>query len=393
MSIEFIATSANPQSVTKAERVNGQGAGATGDAAKAPDGGGFASVLSSVESEAPVAEKGTDSADSSGQVDTKVSEDEKEKTTVSPSPDASLLMAHSLPGDVAMLLAQAAHVAGKQTATMSDARQVGAKGIVAFTESASNEKLGSAGKVADAWLAQSTTDLSSTSPQTRSTQLQSAATANLAEARLLNRAAQMDMSAREPALSVGLIASGMADGFVRQADKDLGKPSSSSAVSGAEGAWGQHTLNAGNQVDAPSVIADPSMISQEQMVADTVGYWVSQGIQKAELKLDGFGSEPVQVSISLKGDEAHIGFRTDQSEIRQILEGATAHLKDLLSSEGLVLSGVSVGTSGQDGSAGSEERRNQQSARQATVVTMDAAPTQVRQPLSQSVGRALDLFV
>jgi flagellar hook-length control protein FliK len=166
-----------------------------------------------------------------------------------------------------------------------------------------------------------------------------------------------------------------------------------SIASGAEGAWGARALHGGNSIDAPAVIADPSMVSSEQMVADTVGYWVSQGIQNAELKLEGFGSDPVQVSITLKGDQAHIGFRTDQAEIRQILENATSQLKDLLSSEGLVLSGVSVGGSGQDGNAGSQERRDPQSARQATVLTKDVAPPEARQRVNPSVGRALDLFV
>jgi flagellar hook-length control protein FliK len=139
-------------------------------------------------------------------------------------------------------------------------------------------------------------------------------------------------------------------------------------------------------------MADPTMLSVESKVADTVSYWVTQGVQNAELKLDGFGGQPVEVSISLKGDEAHIGFRTDQPEIRQMLEGAVAHLKDLLSGEGLVLSGVSVGTSGQDG-AGAQEQRNRPGTRQATITSTDVVPTESRQRVNQSVGRAVDLFV
>jgi flagellar hook-length control protein FliK len=139
-------------------------------------------------------------------------------------------------------------------------------------------------------------------------------------------------------------------------------------------------------------MADPATLSLESMVADTVSYWVAQGVQNAELKLDGFGGQPVEVSITLKGDEAHIGFRTDQPEIRQILEGAVAHLKDLLTSEGLVLSGVSVGTSGQDGT-GAQEQRNRPGTRQATITTTETAPTESRQRANPAVGRAVDLFV
>lgn len=386
MSIEFGALLASPSTGAKTERPQGQKAGKAGDVENSKEKKGFASVLSSVASDAPVADK-------------KVSEDEKVDTTASTSPDASLLMAQSQPSDLAMLLAQATHMADSKAVTppvvtaASDARTMSAKGIVALTDAALTGKTEVTGKVADALLAPVTPDVTGGASPTRVAQRQSAVAANQAEAKSLHQAAQMDLSAREPALSVGLVASGMAEGLVRPADKDVGKSSSLASVSGAEGAWGAHALHAGNQVDSPPVIADPSMLSPEQKVADTVGYWVSQGIQNAELKLDGFGSDPVQVSISLKGDEAHVGFRTDQPEIRQLLEGATAQLKDLLSSEGLVLSGVSVGGSGQGGNADSQEQRGQQSARQGTVLTKEVAPAQARQRVNPSVGRALDLFV
>ena len=398
MSIEFVGISANPSAGAKIERTHGQNADKAGGVENAKEKNGFASVLSSVESDAPVAEKGAGTPEGGSQADKKVLEDEKVDTTASTSPDASLLMAQNLPSDLAMLLAQAAHMADKKTgmplsSTASDARKMSAKGIVALTDAAQTGKAEVTGKMADALLAQVTPDVTGGVLTTRVAQLQSAVAANLAEAKSLNRAAQMDLSARESALSVGLVASGMAEGVARPVDKDFGKPSSLATAPGAEGVWGAHALHAGNQVDSPPVIADPSMISPEQMVADTVGYWVSQGIQKAELKLDGFGSDPVQVSISLNGDEAHIGFRTDQPEIRQILEGAASQLKDLLSNEGLVLSGVSVGGSGPGGNADSQDQRGQQSARQATVLTKEVAPAEARQRANPSIGRALDLFV
>lgn len=398
MSTEFVGISASPSAGAKTERTHGQNADKAGGVENAKEKNGFASVLSSVESDAPVAEKGAGTPEGGSQADKKVLEDEKVDTTASTSPDASLLMAQNLPSDLAMLLAQAAHMADKKTgmplsSTASDARKMSAKGIVALTDAAQTGKAEVTGKMADALLAQVTPDVTGGVLTTRVAQLQSAVAANLAEAKSLNRAAQMDLSARESALSVGLVASGMAEGVARPVDKDFGKSSSLATAPGAEGAWGAHALHAGNQVDSSPVIADPSMISPEQMVADTVGYWVSQGIQKAELKLDGFGSDPVQVSISLNGDEAHIEFRTDQPEIRQILEGAASQLKDLLSNEGLVLSGVSVGGSGPGGNADSQDQRGQQSARQATVLTKEVAPAEARQRANPSIGRALDLFV
>jgi flagellar hook-length control protein FliK len=395
MSIEFVGATANVASGVRADRANGQKAG---NANEADDLNGFASVLSSVESREPVAEKTAGSADAGAQTDPTISEDERAKASAAQLPDPSLLLAQTVPNDVAMLLAQAAHTAVQKPPTShalasGDTRQIGANGLAALSDAAKNGKTEVAGKIADALLAQGATDTSGATLPSKLAQLQAVAAANLADNKAFDRAAQMDMSARDPVLSAGLVASGMAEGFVRQADKEFGKNLSVTTTSGAEGAWGAQTLHGGHSVDAAAVIADPSMVSSEQMVADTVGYWVSQGIQNAELKLDGFGSDPVQVSISLKGGEAHIGFRTDQPEIRQILENATSQLKDLLSSEGLVLSGVTVGGSGSGGNAGSQERRDQQSARQATVLTKDVASPDARQRVNPSVGRALDLFV
>ena len=190
-----------------------------------------------------------------------------------------------------------------------------------------------------------------------------------------------------------MAAGGMGDGFVRPADKASTKSSALSSGYGVDGPWGQNTSLLGSRADAPSAVADSSMPSPETAVADTVSYWVTQGVQNAQLKLDGFGGEPVEVNISLKGDEAHIDFRTDQPEIRQILEGAVAHLKELLTSEGLVLSGVSVGASGQEGAGAQQEQRSRPDVRQATIVTVEAAPAAIRQRADLSVGKALDLFV
>lgn len=134
-------------------------------------------------------------------------------------------------------------------------------------------------------------------------------------------------------------------------------------------------------------------VSADMQVAQQVTYWISQDIQNAELTLDGLGKEAVEVSISMNGNEAHVTFRTDELQARNLLEGATAHLKDLLQGEGLVLSGVSVGTSGA-GDAGGDERKQRQGHRQSGVVPMTVAATDARRmPMVGATGRTLDLFV
>jgi flagellar hook-length control protein FliK len=133
----------------------------------------------------------------------------------------------------------------------------------------------------------------------------------------------------------------------------------------------------------------------EMQVAEQVTYWVSQNVQNAELKLDGLGQSPVEVSISVQGKEAQITFRTDEASTRGVLEGASAHLKDMLQREGMVLTGVSVGTSGSGDSSGAE-RRARQAARQGVIPPLQVAtvPTQdIGRRVGSVAGRSVDLFV
>ncbi len=144
---------------------------------------------------------------------------------------------------------------------------------------------------------------------------------------------------------------------------------------------------------ASAAVQDAGGVSPDMQVAQQVTYWISQDIQNAELKLDGLGKHAVEVSISMNGNEAHVTFRTDELQARTLLEGAAIHLKDLLQSEGLVLAGVSVGTSG-GGDAGGEDRKQRQGNRQAGIVPITVAAADARRmPMAGAAGRTLDLFV
>jgi flagellar hook-length control protein FliK len=161
----------------------------------------------------------------------------------------------------------------------------------------------------------------------------------------------------------------------------------------AEGAVATQFTPLGVTSYASAAVQDVGGVSPDMQVAQQVTYWISQDIQNAELKLDGLGKEVVEVSISMNGNEAHVTFRTDELQARTMLEGATAHLKDLLQSEGLVLSGVSVGTSG-GGDAGGEERKQRQGLRQSGIVPIAVAAADARRlPMAGATGRTLDLFV
>lgn len=142
---------------------------------------------------------------------------------------------------------------------------------------------------------------------------------------------------------------------------------------------------------ASSSVQDAGAVSSEMYVAQQVSYWISQDVQNAELTLDGLGQTPVEVSISMSGNEAHIAFRSDEAQTLRVLDGAAAHLKDMLQGQGLVLSGVSVGTSG-SGDAGDSDRRQRQGTRQQSA-TVPVAAAEARRMPAGATGRTLDLFV
>lgn len=146
------------------------------------------------------------------------------------------------------------------------------------------------------------------------------------------------------------------------------------------------------QFESVSKSVDLSQASPERAVADQVSYWISQGVQNAELTFNGVDSQPVEVHISLSGNEAHVAFRSDQAETRDFLTGASGHLKDLLQSEGMVLSGMSVGSSGAENTGARERRAPSDTAQNSTRKAREEA---VVRPvaLPRVSGRAVDLFV
>jgi flagellar hook-length control protein FliK len=136
------------------------------------------------------------------------------------------------------------------------------------------------------------------------------------------------------------------------------------------------------------------MTPPEVYVAEQVKYWISNDVQNAEMKLDGIGNNPVEVSISMQGNEAHVAFRTDELQAREVLENASLHLKELLQREGLVLSGVSVDTAGAGtGDSGAQERKARQGARTALVASAQPILANTASVSGRAAGRALDLFV
>lgn len=191
---------------------------------------------------------------------------------------------------------------------------------------------------------------------------------------------------------------GVPEGPARKTDRVAGKPTESTTELSGELHWGAHALGSGRPVEASAATQNGALPTPEMLVAEQVSYWITGKVQNAELRLDVFGRAPIEVSISMHGSEAQVEFRTDQPEIRQVLEGAMAHLKDLLKDEGLSLAGVFVGSSGQrrgdaQPSPGQPDEFGESGARQARVeVPLVSAPglSSTQRPVT---GRTVDLFV
>ncbi len=163
---------------------------------------------------------------------------------------------------------------------------------------------------------------------------------------------------------------------------------------GEAGGWSGVPQPDGARMDVPAVAPDGGLTT-EMRVAEQVSYWIGRGAQNAELEVEGLGEGPVKVSIELQGQEARVEFRADQAQTRQILQDAMPHLRELLEREGLVLSGLSVGTSGFERGQGqpSEDRQGRRQGQAALpelpAVALAAAAHRAA-PLS---GRSVDLFV
>ncbi len=185
---------------------------------------------------------------------------------------------------------------------------------------------------------------------------------------------------------------GEARAEARQAARGGESAGSAAHVHGTT-ATGESTADPTRAVpDGSGVTADPSQMAGDDALAEQVAFWVNQKTQNAELTLDRDG-QPVEVRVSLSGNEAHVTFRSDQVQTRDALDASTAQLRDLLQSEGLVLAGVTVGGGSGDGEGGAgREPSGRQGTQQGRVQAAGQGGSAVadRAPAG---NRALDVFV
>jgi hypothetical protein len=147
---------------------------------------------------------------------------------------------------------------------------------------------------------------------------------------------------------------------------------------------------ADNMVSPNSQNLPPSRPSstESMQTSEKNSYWLANGTQNVALILDGLGDESVAVKISLSGLDARIDIRTDHLALRQMIEGSVQAMKDQLSTEGLTLSGMSVGTSGQEQGMGQgAEKENQSRANPEFASTEETSHSSVLKNQLQSPER------
>ena len=147
-------------------------------------------------------------------------------------------------------------------------------------------------------------------------------------------------------------------------------------------------------MDGAPAALDPPAAGAEDAVTEQASYWVSENLQNAELTVTHEGM-PVEVSVSLSGKEAHVAFRSDESQTRELLDASQDQLRDMLGNEGLVLSGVSVGESGARNASGegAAAQRGRAAGRVGVQVPVAEGASEARSRPNVLTDRAVDVFV
>ena len=195
----------------------------------------------------------------------------------------------------------------------------------------------------------------------------------------------------------GELAATVAEGVLTASSARGGEGAGNGSGNGQQGAAAWADGVAASTPQEPGAVADGAVFvdsaqaGAEEQIAEQVAYWVHQKTQNAELTLNRDG-QPVEVSVSLTGNEAHVSFRSDQAQTREMLDRSMAQLSDLLRGEGLMLSGMSVGTSAGQG-GGAQQQRPRDGERRAQVVAGAPAGTAPSLRGGGVSDRAVDVFV
>ncbi len=166
---------------------------------------------------------------------------------------------------------------------------------------------------------------------------------------------------------------------------------------------GWHTASGGSMatgVDGAAVGVAGSQGVFDNQLDDQLSYYMSQNGQSAEITLDTKEGGPVDVRVSISGNEAQVAFRSDQAHTRDAINSATAQLREMLQNQGVTLASVTVDSSANqqanaDGSSGFGNRQSGEGRGTRHSLNMGATqPISTTRPVAGSAtGGRLDLYV
>lgn len=96
-----------------------------------------------------------------------------------------------------------------------------------------------------------------------------------------------------------------------------------------------------NAVKEAQQAQDAAFDSHNDAPVQDMRFWLQGKQQRAEVVLEKDG-QPVRVQVSLRGNEAHVTFKADQAQTRELLDASLNQLREMLEQQGVELTGVSV---------------------------------------------------
>ncbi len=128
---------------------------------------------------------------------------------------------------------------------------------------------------------------------------------------------------------------------------------------------------------------DAMLESQTDAPVEDMRFWLQGKQQRAEVVLEKDG-QPVRVQVSVRGNEAHVTFRADQAQTRELLDASLTQLREMLEQQGVQLAGVSVQADAQ----GNGGQASQQGGARNPWDSSKAQHAQVAVPLASEAPAA-----
>lgn len=173
-----------------------------------------------------------------------------------------------------------------------------------------------------------------------------------------------------------------------------------SAVGAGAGGTADTAADAGSFETAMTDAAAPDAVLAQaddnwaDQLSEQVAFWVQQKTQRAEMTIDRQG-RPVQVQVTITGNEAHVTFRSSEQQTRDMLDAGTAQLREMLEQQGLNLASVTVqsGDAGGQGSASHQDSQGRPATSQVESGPRQTAQVSVDLRARPDAARSVDLFV